>query len=129
MIIEQVSVFIENEPGKLEEVTETLTQANINITALNIAETADYGVLRMVLDDTEAAVKVLRQQDFAVKLTDVLCIEAPDVPGSLNQVLLALSGAGINIAYMYGHSNGGTARFVIKVEEVREGEAALSKLF
>lgn len=129
MIIKQVSVFMENEPGKLEEVTETLLKGNINITALNIAETADYGVLRLVVEDTEAAVKVLREQEFTIKITDVLCIEAPDVPGSLNQVLLALSGAGINISYMYGHSNGGTARFVIKVEEVQEGEAALSKLF
>lgn len=129
MIIKQVSVFVENETGKLEEVTEVLFQKGINVSALNIAETADYGVLRMVVDHTGQAVEALKEQSFPTRVTDVLSISAPDVPGSLNQILIALSQAGINVAYMYGYSAGGTARFILKVEDVEAGEAVLNGLF
>lgn len=117
MVIKQVSVFLQNELGRLEDVTEVLYENNINITALSIAETAEYGVLRMIVSDTEEAAIALRDNDFSVKITDVICIEAPDVPGSLHDTLKLLSAAGINLSYMYGYSNAGKARLILKVSD------------
>ncbi|MBR0597567.1 ACT domain-containing protein [Sinanaerobacter chloroacetimidivorans] len=115
MVIKQLSVFLQNELGRLEEVTDILYQNDINISALSIAETAEYGVLRMIVSDIEKAASVLKENDFSVKITDVICIEAPDIPGSLHKILEGLTGAGINLSYMYGYSNGGKARLILKV--------------
>ncbi|HVI40627.1 MAG TPA: ACT domain-containing protein [Anaerovoracaceae bacterium] len=117
MIIKQLSVFLQNELGRLEEVTDILYKHNINITALSIAETAEYGVLRMIVNDIDKAAAALKEDDFSVKISDVICIESPDVPGELHKNLLLLSGAGINLSYMYGYSNGGTARLIMKVSD------------
>lgn len=117
MVIKQLSVFLQNELGRLEEVTDILYKNKINISALSIAETAEYGVLRMIVSDTDLAAAALKDNDFSVKITDVICIESPDVPGELHKTLQMLSGAGINLAYMYGYSNGGTARLILKVSD------------
>lgn len=117
MVIKQLSVFLQNELGRLEEVTDILYKHNINITALSIAETAEYGVLRMIVDDVDKAAAVLRDEEFNVKISDVICVETPDVPGELHKNLQVLSGAGINLSYMYGYSNGGTARLIMKVSD------------
>ncbi len=109
MIIKQLSVFLQNELGRLEEVTDILYKHNINISALSIAETAEYGVLRMIVSDNEKATSVLKEEDFSVKITDVICLQTPDIPGELHKTLQLLSGEGINLSYMYGYSNGGTA--------------------
>lgn len=115
MVIKQVSVFLQNELGRLDEVTEILCKSNINISALSIAETAEYGVLRMIVSDTEKAAEALKANDFSVKITDVICIETPDRPGELHKVLRLLSTAGINLSYMYGYSNAGKAPLILKV--------------
>lgn len=115
MIIKQLSVFLQNEMGRLEEVTDILYKHQINISALSIAETAEYGVLRMIVSDTDQAASALKDEDFSVKITDVICIETPDIPGELHKTLQLLSGEGINLSYMYGYSNGGTARLILKV--------------
>lgn len=115
MVIKQLSVFLQNELGRLEEVTDILYKHNINISACSIAETAEYGVLRMIVSDVDKAADALREEDFSVKVSDVICIETPDVPGELHKSLQLLTGAGINLAYMYGYSNGGKARLVLKV--------------
>ncbi|MPN33301.1 hypothetical protein SDC9_180786 [bioreactor metagenome] len=112
-----MSVFLQNELGRLEEVTDILYKHNINISALSIAETAEYGVLRMIVDDVEKAADVLKAEDFSVKVSDVICVETPDVPGELHKYLQLLSGAGIDLRYMYGYSNDGTARLVMKVSD------------
>lgn len=117
MIIKQLSVFLQNETGRLEEATLALSESSINISALSIAETAEYGVLRMIVDNTEKAADALKKADFSVKITDVICIEAPDSPGSLHEVLMKLSNAGINLSYMYGYSNAGKAPFIMKVSD------------
>lgn len=117
MIIKQLSVFLQNELGRLEEATAVLEAHHINISALSIAETADYGVLRMIVDDVEAAGKALQEADFSIKLTDVICFEGPDVPGSLHKVLTKLSKNGIDLSYMYGYSNAGNAPFILKVSD------------
>ena len=117
MVIKQLSVFLQNELGRLEEVTDILYKNNINITALSIAETAEYGILRMIVCDIDKAASALKEDDFSVKISDVICVESPDIPGELHKNLLLLSGAGINLSYMYGYSNGGTARLIMKVSD------------
>jgi hypothetical protein len=101
----------------LEEVTNILYQNEINISALSIAETAEYGILRMIVSDTEKAAAALKAEDFNVKVSDVICVESPDVPGEPHKNLQILTGEGINLSYMYGYSNGGTARLIMKVSE------------
>jgi len=115
MIIKQLSVFLQNELGRLEEVTDILYKHDINISALSIAETAEYGVLRMIVSDTDKAAAALKDEDFSVKVTDVICIETPDIPGELHKTLQVFSKEGINLSYMYGYSNGGTARLILRV--------------
>ena len=117
MVIKQLSVFLQNELGRLEEVTDILYKNGINISALSIAETAEYGVLRMIVSDIDKAASALKVEDFSVKITDVICIETPDIPGELHKTLQILSGEGINLSYMYGYSNGGTARLILKVSD------------
>lgn len=117
MVIKQLSVFLQNEQGRLEEVTDILYKHNINISALSISETAEYGVLRMVVSDIDKAAAALREEDFSVKISEVICLETPDLPGELHKSLKVLSGAGINLSYMYGYSNGGTARLILKVSD------------
>ncbi|MDD2189627.1 MAG: hypothetical protein PHV71_02250 [Eubacteriales bacterium] len=117
MVIKQLSVFLQNEQGRLEEVTDILYKHNINISALSISETADYGVLRMVVSDIDKAAAALHEEDFSVKISEVICLETPDLPGELHKSLKVLSGAGINLSYMYGYSNGGTARLILKVSD------------
>ena len=117
MVIQQLSVFLQNELGRLEEVTDILYRHGINISALSIAETAEYGVLRMIVSDIDKAAAALRKEDISVRISDVICIESPDVPGELHKNLQVLSNAGINLSYMYGYSNGGTARLIMKVSD------------
>lgn len=115
MVIKQLSVFLQNEMGRLKEVTKILSENNINISALSIAETDEYGVLRMILSDTDKALAVLKENDFTVKVTDVIGIETPDIPGALHKALKILSSEGINVAYMYGYSDSGVAHLILKV--------------
>lgn len=117
MVIKQLSVFLQNEQGRLEEVTDILYKQGINISALSIAETAEYGILRMIVSDIEKASAALRNESFSVRSSDVLCVETPDIPGELHKKIKLLSNAGINLSYMYGYSNGGTARLIMKVSD------------
>jgi hypothetical protein len=117
MVIKQLSVFLQNELGRLEEVTDILYKNNINISALSIAETAEYGILRMIVSDLEKAADALKKEEFNIKVSDVICVETPDIPGELHKSLKILSSSGINLSYMYGYSNGGTARLIMKVSD------------
>lgn len=114
-IIKQVTVFLQNEAGRLEEMTEILAKNNINISAISIAEAAEFGIARMIVGDYEKAVHVLKEFDFSVNLVEVLCVETPDTPGALYEVLRKLATAGINVSYMYGYSNHGAAPMIMKV--------------
>jgi len=117
MMIQQLSVFVQNESGRLVNVTELLQQADINISALSIAETEEYGILRMIVSDTEKAAEVLRKEDYKVKITNVICLVTPDVPGELSKKLKTLAAEGINVAYMYGYSSDGKARLILKTND------------
>ncbi len=102
MKITQISVFLENRKGRLFEVCSLLGANDINIRALTIAETESFGVLRTVVDKSDAAVKLLREHGFVANFTDVVAIEVPDKPGGLATVLKVFSDNDVNIEYMYG---------------------------
>jgi hypothetical protein len=102
MKITQISVFLENRKGRLFEVTALLGKSGVNIRALNIAETDDFGVLRLVVDKPTEALKALKTGGFVASTTDIVAVEVGDKPGGLSDVLRILSVSGINIEYMYG---------------------------
>jgi len=101
MKVKQISVFMENKPGRLAEMASTLGEAGINIMALTLAESSDFGVVRMIVSDFEKACQVLREKNFTVTETEVLAIEIPDRPGSLGEVLKVFAQKGLNVEYMY----------------------------
>lgn len=101
MRVKQLSVFLENKTGRIAEVTSILAEANVNIRALSIADTSDFGVLRMIVDDNEKAKQALNEKGLTVGQTDVLAIEVEDKPGGLHRILHLLQKEGINVEYMY----------------------------
>ena len=101
MVIKQLSVFIANESGRVSEVTGLLGEADINIRGFSVSDTADYGILRLVVDQPDSAFSVLTEAGFTVRLDDVICIDLPDVPGGLSAVLKVVADAGVNIEYVY----------------------------
>ncbi len=105
MRAEQISIFLENKAGRLAEVTNILRNANVNIRALSLADTTDFGILRLIVNDNEKAEKALRAEGFTVGKTNVLAIEVDDTPGGLNDVLDPLTSAGVNVEYMYAFAN------------------------
>ena len=101
MKVEQISIFLENKPGGLSSVTRALKDANINIRALSLADTSDFGILRLIVDNVVKAKEVLNQSGFAVGKTHVVAVEVPDRPGGLHSILELLTGNGVNVEYMY----------------------------
>ncbi len=114
MIIKQLSIFLENRQGRLTEVAEILGDAGINMTAFSVADNSDFGILRLIVSDPEKAHQLLKDKLFAVSLTDVICLQLPNSPGSLARVLKILSSEGVFIEYMYAFSLGETACAVIR---------------
>jgi hypothetical protein len=101
MKLKQISVFMENSPGRLADMTISLGEAGINIMALTVAESIDFGVVRMIVSDFEKAKKMLRDKKFTVSETEVLAVEIPDEPGSLGKVLKTFAAQSLNVEYMY----------------------------
>ncbi|MBT8490491.1 MAG: ACT domain-containing protein [Deltaproteobacteria bacterium] len=101
MKVEQISIFLENKPGALEEVTRVLKDADINIRALSLADTSDFGILRLIVNDIDTAEKVLHANGLTVRRTPVVAVEVPDRPGGLHSILELLSKKGINVEYTY----------------------------
>lgn len=127
MIIHQLSVFLENRAGQLCGVTELLAKNHVDMQALNIAETADYGVLRLIVDAPQRACALLREQGFIVRETPVVQALVPDKPGGLNEVLRIIAEADIDIEYMYsvlGQKNG-LAYMIFRVSDPEQLDAVL----
>lgn len=101
MKVEQISIFLENRAGRLEEVTRILAENEISIRALSLADTSDFGILRLIVSDHEKAKKALKENGFTVGRTSVVAVEVDDQPGGLNAILQALSKGGVNVEYMY----------------------------
>ncbi|HHY87169.1 MAG TPA: ACT domain-containing protein [Verrucomicrobia bacterium] len=109
----QLSVFLENKPGALSEPCRLLAGAQINIRTFSLADTREFGILRMVVDDPDKARRLLRRHGFAVRVNDVLVIEVPDRPGELAAILDGLDGSGINVKYGYGFTVDGQGKGVL----------------
>jgi len=101
MVIKQLSVFIENREGRLERVTEALKEHNINIVSFSLADTSEYGMLRMIVSNPEEGKRVLKEEGFSAMLTDVIAVKIEQKPGTLHKVLKCLFDAGISVEYMY----------------------------
>ena len=101
MTISQISVFLENKAGQLADITGILSEKQVNMRAISIAETSDYGILRLIVDDEPKASSILLEQGFILTMTPVVGVEVPDTPGGLSKVLGIISRAGIDIEYMY----------------------------
>jgi hypothetical protein len=101
MKVEQISIFIENKSGRLAEVTRVLGEAEINIRALSLADTSDFGILRLIVNKTDEAKAVLKSKGFTVNKTDVVAVEVPDRPLGLNSILEILDQGKVNVEYMY----------------------------
>ncbi len=118
MTIRQLSVFLENKTGRINEVVRTLGASSINMHAFSMAETADFGILRLIVSDVDKAIEVLRAHDFAVMSTDVVCLSYDNVPGSLAVILEYLAKEQIFIEYMYAFAQNDRAHVVIKPNDL-----------
>ena len=128
MRIKQISVFIENKPGRLEDILEALLNAQINIRALSISETGDFGIVRMVLPNGEDGQKSLREAGFTTKIDNILSYYMPDVPGGLlNNVIKPLADAKVNLKYFYAYTEPSTqqAVLVLKPDDLEKAESIL----
>lgn len=128
MSVKQISVFLENRPGCLHEMTKALADSNIDMRGLSLAETSDFGIVRLIVDDVLGTATVLKDAGFVSSLTDVLAVEVPNVPGGLNKVLEILYGAGVNVEYMYailGNKKSETAYMIFRVDDNAKSDAAL----
>jgi hypothetical protein len=128
MRIKQVSVFVGNEAGRLVDMLEPLARSGINILALSVADSADFGIVRLVTSDTEGAVRVLHDAGFTLRVNEVLSYEMPNVPGGLlKSVAEPLARAGINLEYFYAfvRSEAGKATVVLKVDDLDRAEEVL----
>jgi hypothetical protein len=127
--VDQLSVFVENKPGHLLEITEALGEAGIDLRALSIGDTAEFGVLRLIVSEADRALAVLREAGFTVSLTQVLAVSLADTPGSLSKILRVIAGAGINVEYLYAFvtRKSGGAYVVFRVEDNAAATAVLDK--
>ena len=129
MIIKQISTFMENTTGRLADITALLAKAGINLRAISIADTTDFGILRMVADQPDEAVKLLKQEGFTARETDVIGVEVPDHPGELARIMSLFRDEGVGIEYLYAslEHNADKAVIVIKVDDIAAGLAMLEK--
>ena len=129
MTVKQISVFVENKAGKLAELTEYLHQHEIDMRALSIAETQDFGIVRVIVDDPYKTSCILKEAGYAVSITPVLAVEMPDEPGSLNHILKALGDEDISSEYMYAFltRKAATAYMVLRVEDNEKAAEVLKR--
>jgi len=122
----QISVFLENKSGRLAHVTRVLGDAGINIRALSIADTSDFGILRLIVNDPVQAYKILKEAGFTVSETEVIAVRMPDTPGGLAYVLDQMSDENLNIEYLYAFlgMSGSDALVIFKVEDIKQARIA-----
>ena len=119
MKVEQISIFLENKSGRLAEVTNILSRAGVNIRALSLADTADFGILRLIVNQGDLAKQVMKEHGFTVGKTEVVALEVPDRPGGLGEILKILHESGINVEYMYAfvQHSGDNAIIIFRFDE------------
>jgi hypothetical protein len=127
MIIKQLSVFLENKLGRLTEVTEALASAKINISAFSIADTSEFGVLRMIVNKPDEAEKILKTSGISVHITEVMGFIIPDEPGGLHRALQILSSEGISVEYMYAFALNDRATVILRTDAIQQTVEILQK--
>lgn len=127
MTIKQLSVFLENREGRLDEVLAALGNNDVNIVALSLADTADYGMLRMIVSNPEKGKAVLKAEGITAMLTDVVALRVPHATGSLSKAMHALVSGNVNVEYMYAFANGADASAVMKTDEPEKAVSILQE--
>jgi hypothetical protein len=120
MTIKQISVFLENKSGRLAEVLGSLGQENIKINALTIADTSEYGILRLIVSDFDRAVATLKKRDFTVNITEVIAISTPSQAGSFAKILQSLAKEAISVEYMYAFKWGANAAMILRPDSIEK---------
>ena len=128
MTLKQISVFVENKPGKLQLLTNALARNNVNMRALSLAETSEFGIVRIIVDDIENASRVFAEEGFVYTVAKVLGVAIPDEPGGLNRMLCMLSEEKINVEYMYAFLGGKNAEHAYMIFRVQDAEGAVEAL-
>jgi hypothetical protein len=129
MKVEQISVFIENKSGRLAEIARLLGESGVNIRALSLADTSDFGILRLIVNDREKAKQVLKENGFTVSKTEVIAVEVPDRPGGLADILQTLDSEAINVEYMYAFVErcGENAVIIFRFDEIEKAIKVLTE--
>ncbi|MDA8084825.1 MAG: ACT domain-containing protein [Nitrospiraceae bacterium] len=129
MKVEQISIFLENKSGRLADVAGVLAAAGINVRALSLADTTDFGILRLIVDDTVKAKQVLKDNGFTVGRTEVIAVEVEDRPGGLAHILNTMKAASINVEYMYAfvQKSGGNAIIIFRFDELEKAIEVLQQ--
>ena len=128
MSLKQISVFLENKPGMMYHVSEILAKHNVDMRALSLAETSDFGIVRIIVDDVYKAATALKDEGCIHSITPVIGVAIPDEPGGLHQVLSILQEAGLNIEYMYAFLGGKNADHAYMIFRVQDDKAAVKAL-
>ena len=128
MLIKQLSVFVENKPGRLAAVIDVLGKNNIDISALSLADTSEYGIVRLIVNNPEEASKIIRDTGVVVKITDVLAVAMDDTPGGLSKILEVIVAENINVDYMYAFVGAVShkALMIMKTSDAKVAETALN---
>ena len=126
--IKQISLFVENKPGRMAKVSKTLSDAGVNIRALTVAEAGDFGVIRMVVDDPEKGYQVLHDNGFTVSETEVLAVEMKDIPGGLYEIVNTLGESDVNVDYAYAFvtTKAERAMLIIRVDNLEKARQVLT---
>jgi hypothetical protein len=129
MKVEQITVFLENQSGRLADVASILSAAGVNIRALSLADSADFGILRLIVNDTEKAQQVLKTEGFTVARTEVVGVEVPDRPGGLAEILKAMKANQVNVEYMYAfvHKSAVNATIIFRFDDLDKAIACLQQ--
>jgi hypothetical protein len=129
MSVKQISVFLENRKGRLAEVTQTLAREKVNIRALSLADTSDFGVLRIIVNNPERCLAALKARSFVAQVTEVIAVEVEDTPGGLARILEVLDGDNVNVEYMYAYveKSRKNAIVIVKIDDRERALAVLSK--
>jgi hypothetical protein len=129
MTVKQLSVFLENTTGRLADVTSLLGKAGVNLRAITIADTADFGILRLIVDDNDKALEVLKENGFTAKVTQVFAIEIEDKPGGLAEIMKILDQNALNIEYLYAtlEKNKDNAVVIFRVENIEDATKVIQE--
>ena len=127
--VKQISVFVDNKPNQAAGVMRIIKESGVNLRALSLADTADFGIIRFIANDTEKAVEILKEASYAVNVTEVLAISIPDTPGQLSRVLDVLGQDNVNVEYMYSFlgTSDRAVSFVIRVDDNAHASDVLTK--